>query len=268
MSEHGEAKHGAHDAHAPASAAHADGHAAHGGGHDAHGGRKHHPHDPPPGTPPWLISFGDMMTLFLCFFIMLVTMAKQQDAGLMASGLGPFVAALDSHGMDGALSGADTLYAINTYRKRFGLEEITDPEMLFGAAEVKSAADIEKLVKSALRPYSELRQPLIASFSARSAKLSDASRRYLALLADTLRPGRGQMLILEGHGDSDPADAAADAALAAERARAVRDYLLAEHALIPTRVEARAFAIEPSNGGTIKGGVDARLIQPSPKAEG
>jgi hypothetical protein len=48
---------------------------------------KSHDHDHgKPGTPPWLISFGDMMTLFLCFFIMLVTMAKTQDAGLMANG--------------------------------------------------------------------------------------------------------------------------------------------------------------------------------------
>ena len=80
---------GGHDA-KPGSAHAGAAHAADAHGADAHAahGKKHRDHDHPPGTPPWLISFGDMMTLFLCFFIMLVTMAKTQDAGLMAKGFG------------------------------------------------------------------------------------------------------------------------------------------------------------------------------------
>ena len=58
------------------------------------------------GTPPWLISFGDMMTLFLCFFIVLVTMAPVRDAGLIADGLGSFVSNSLETGRDGALASA------------------------------------------------------------------------------------------------------------------------------------------------------------------
>ena len=245
-----------HDAHHGADHAEADhGHAqGHGGKH------KPHEHDAGPGTPPWLISFGDMMTLFLCFFIMLVTMASRQDAGLVAGGLGPFVAALENRGMDLPLEGAERLQAINTYRERFGLPKLTDPDQLLGAAEVASASDIERIVKSALRSYSELRQPRVATFGKASADLSEDARRYLDLLADTLRPGRGQVLVLEGRGGADDGDVDR-AVLAAARAHAVKAYLLAEHGFVPQRVEARAFAIE-TGAPAPAGMVDARLIQP------
>ena len=265
---HGASHGGAHGAKRAEGDAHAaDGeHDAH-TDHAAHGKHKQHAHDAPPGTPPWLISFGDMMTLFLCFFIMLVTMAKRQDAGLVAAGLGPFVAALENRGNDLPLDGAETMAAVNRYRKRFGLAPITE-DQLQGAAEVASATEIEKLVKTALRPYAELDQPLVAVFAEDSAKLDDAARRYLDLLADTLRPGRGQLLVLEGHADDAGSEFARDNAwLATARAQAVKVYLLEEHGFIPQRVEARAWAVEVESIATGSRGVDARLVQPEKKEE-
>lgn len=245
--------------------------AKHGGAHaaDAHGadahaahGKKHREHDHPPGTPPWLISFGDMMTLFLCFFIMLVTMAPQQDAGLVAAGLGPFVAALESTGNEAPLDGAATLAKVNTYRARFGLAPISD-DQLIGAAEVADARDVEALVKQALKPYSEMMQPLVAQFDPGSAELGDRGRRYLDLLADTLRPGYQQILVLEGHADdADQHWNGDDTRLALRRAGAVREHLIAEHGFIPTRVEARAWAVQVPSVRTSSRGVDARLVQP------
>ena len=43
------------------------------------------------GSPAYLVSFGDMMTLILCFFILLVAMAKERQTGLMAKGIGSFM---------------------------------------------------------------------------------------------------------------------------------------------------------------------------------
>ena len=260
------------DKHDPKAAGEAHGekgaHGAEHAEHPPHAKHKEHEHDHGPGTPPWLISFGDMMTLFLCFFIMLVTMGKEQDAGLVASGLGPLVAALESSGMDNALDGAQVLYAVNTYRRRFGLAAITDPDHLTGEPEVKSASEVENLVKKSLRPYSELKQPFVADFREGSADLSDSSRRYLDLLVDTLRPGFGQLLILEGHADdAGPSFAGNNAWLAVARAQAVKKYMVDEHGLIPQRVEARAWAIDVRAPGISPRGVDARFIQPEKKAE-
>jgi chemotaxis protein MotB len=242
--------------------------AAH-GANEPHKKHKVHEHDPPPGVPPWLISFGDMMTLFLCFFIVLVTMAPKQDAGLIAAGLGPFIAAMENKGQDLPLTGAETLSKINDVRQRFGLMPITEQEMILGAAEVHSAKDIEQLIKNSLRSYNEMRQPYVANFEPDSATLSEEAQSYLEALADSLRPGHGQILALEGHA----ADAGNNfrhnnAWLAAARAQAVKAYLCEELGFVTTRVEARAPAVEMETQEPEKmRRVDARLMQPVEKPE-
>ena len=243
--------------------AHADAHAV----HAEHKKHKAHAHDAPPGVPPWLISFGDMMTLFLCFFIVLVTMAPKQDAGLVAAGLGPFIAAMENKGQDLPLTGAESMGAVNTYRKRFGLAAI-DQDQLLGAAEVKSAKDIERLIKQSLRPYSEMRQPFVAIFTPDSADLSADARIYLDSLSETLRPGHGQILLLEGHADDAGKNfRGVNSWLAAARAQAVKEYLCGEHGFVTTRVEARAPALDMGAGGEAARRVDARLMQPAEKPE-
>jgi chemotaxis protein MotB len=39
------------------------------------------PDDPPPGVPEWVVTYGDMMSLLLTFFIMLVSMAEIKSEG-------------------------------------------------------------------------------------------------------------------------------------------------------------------------------------------
>lgn len=43
--------------------------------------------DPPPGVPEWVVTYGDMMSLLLTFFIMLVSMAEQKQDGKMRAAL-------------------------------------------------------------------------------------------------------------------------------------------------------------------------------------
>ena len=37
--------------------------------------------DAPPGVPEWVVTYGDMMSLLLTFFIMLVSMSELKDEG-------------------------------------------------------------------------------------------------------------------------------------------------------------------------------------------
>ncbi len=265
---HAPAKPGAKTHAAPASGGHApaDAHGGgahaggHGGGHKRHKPHEEHGHH---GPPPWLISFGDMMTLFLCFFIILVTMAPTQDAGLTAAGLGPFVVALETGGMDGALQGEKQLQRTNMYRERFGLEALSDEQFEDGRLEVRDSQEIAQLLKSSLKPFAEMRQPLIAHFSKDSAELSAPAKTYLDAIAETLRPGYGQLLLLEGHSlDAGTRFQGSNAWLAVARSQAVKRYLVDKHGFVPQRLEARAWATEDASDISDHSCVDARLVEP------
>jgi chemotaxis protein MotB len=246
-----------------ASGGHDDGHDDDHGGHGGHSAHKKHEHEHGPSTPPWLISFGDMMTLFLCFFIMLVTMAKTQDAGLMANGLGPFIASLRLRGMDGALDESRVLDSINNYRRRFGLVPLKPEELASNTGPFHDTTEVQDLVRSALRNSYALDQPLVATFDKDSADLSDDSKHYLDLLSSSLRPGQGQVLVLEGHAkDADDRFDGDNTLLALKRATAVSNYFVKELAFVSVRVEPRAFPREERRSGASARGVDAHLIQP------
>ena len=63
------------------------------------------PDEGPPGVPAYMVSFGDMITLLLTFFILLVSMADTQTAGLVGAGRGPLVPHLNAKGEPGIMKG-------------------------------------------------------------------------------------------------------------------------------------------------------------------
>ena len=58
-----------------------------------------------PGVPAYMVSFGDMITLLLTFFILLVALADTQEAGLVGAGHGPLVKHLNAKGEPAILDG-------------------------------------------------------------------------------------------------------------------------------------------------------------------
>ncbi|HVS18004.1 MAG TPA: flagellar motor protein MotB [Planctomycetota bacterium] len=214
--------------------------------------------------PAWLVSFGDMMTLILTFFILLVSMAQQREYGMIAEGLGSFVSALRSHGLPGFLTDSERRDIHDSFRRRFNLPPEADDERRETHSDASDLELLRAQLAQALEPHDELFQPQIAGFALDSAELDAAARAYLDRLAQTLRPRAGQLLLIEGHA----ADAGArfsgdDRWLAAERAQAVREYLLEQHDFEPARVEARAwFTAAEDAGAPDARRADARLITP------
>ncbi|MEM9800450.1 MAG: flagellar motor protein MotB, partial [Planctomycetota bacterium] len=80
------------------------------------------------GAPAHLVSFGDMMTLILCLFILLVAMSKDRNFGLMARGIGSFVIQIRSMGLTGILSAHEKQEIFDEMRRRFNLPPEDDPE--------------------------------------------------------------------------------------------------------------------------------------------
>ena len=174
--------------------------------------KKPQPKEPKKGAPAYMVSFGDMMTLILCFFILLVSLSKERNFGMMAKGVGSFILAVKSHGLNGIMDGKERDAVFEHVRRRFNLPPEEDPERRepdhtdAATKELVTAEDLE-----ALEPHREVRQPTVARFETDSAELGGASKLYLDTLAPTLRPGPNQTLRLEG--------GANDAGLAPRRAQ-------------------------------------------------
>ncbi|MDG1499225.1 MAG: OmpA family protein [Planctomycetota bacterium] len=217
------------------------------------------------GPPTYMVSFGDMMTLILTFFILLVSMSKEQRPGLVADGVGSFIVSLQTHGLNGILSGAEEQAIFDEVRQRFGLPPKAEEQE---EAKFDMTSTLELLRTQAaegLKPHDELFQPNIVTFQPNSAELDDySSRRYLDRIASTVRPQKGQFLILEGHAaDSNRMDPARDRELSNKRAEVVANYLIQNHNFVEERVEARAWLVElggPEDPATRC--VDARLVTP------
>ena len=93
--------------------------------------------------------------------------------------------------------------------------------------------------------------------------LTETSKRYLDLLAESLYPSSGEMFLLEGHAlDAGPNHRNDNHWLAFERARVVRDYLHEEHGYPMHRIEARAWMGEIDRRGIATRVVDARRVVP------
>lgn len=70
-------------------------------------------------VPSYMMSFGDMMTLLLTFFIMLCTMAREQSAGLVSAGTGSFVAAINAFGLPGMMPSGKNPLTFQAERPKF-----------------------------------------------------------------------------------------------------------------------------------------------------
>ncbi|MHC4262925.1 MAG: flagellar motor protein MotB [Planctomycetota bacterium] len=222
---------------------------------------KQKPADAKAKVPGWMVSFGDMMTLILTFFILLVSMSREQQVGLVAAGVGSFLVHAHSFGMNGVLDGAEKQEIFNEVRTRFNLPPLADPE----EPEDKRDIAVDELITADdiddLKPHDELFQPAVALFAAGTHELDENARQYLDALAVSLRPGNGQILVLEGQArPSEDPDPLVRATLAVRRARAVADYLVERHDFARGRLEARGWLGSLDPGAAGEPSVDARLI--------
>lgn len=226
--------------------------------------KKPQPKEPKKGAPAYMVSFGDMMTLILCFFILLVSLSQERSFGLMAKGVGSFIIAVTSHGLNGIMDAQEKQEVFDHVRRRFNLPPEEDPErreLDHGDASTHELVTAEML--EALEPHLEVRQPSVARFETDSAELSAGARTYLDTLAATLRPRRGQLLRLEGMGaDSASGPGLGSQTLGIRRAEAVRQYLIRGHNYPPSQVEARAWVQDILGSGPPGRVVHARLITP------
>ncbi|MBK7875341.1 MAG: hypothetical protein IPJ77_06265 [Planctomycetes bacterium] len=220
--------------------------------------------DPKPGIPAWLVSFGDMMTLILTFFILLVSLANTQQPNGMARGVGSFQARLKSHGLPGLLSGDERKQIFNEVRVRFNLPPEEDPERR--ALDLDSAASTELVDAKLLErvaPSIAVQVPGLVRFVGDSTALEAQARRALEGFVAALDLGPGTMVVFDiPHVPISGLTADEARWLAFERAEAVRMFVVGDLALPSHRVRARCRVQPRVVGESREVFVDAAVWEP------
>ncbi len=185
--------------------------------------------DPPPGVPEWVVTYGDMMSLLLTFFIMLVSMSSQKQDGKVRAALD----ALEQRfGPDNGKHGAPGTSLQESGSYEFAASSGMSSEGGTQRRGVDSAglAGPSKTVKRIGHgTLITLGGPCL--FESFDDRLTDAMRRDLQIIAEVLS-NRANRVVVRGHATreapppgarfSDPWD------LSFARANAVAKYLIAQ----------------------------------------
>lgn len=216
------------------------------------------------GIPEWVVTFGDMMSLLLTFFIMLVSMSEIKNEER-------FQAMVESLRRQFGHDSAAESFAPGPQRPRnavleklatMGRARRTDTHQ--GGDRVQAPVGDQPRV-TAIRPGEQTAVGGPLFFSEGSADLDDDARRQLARTA-TILSGKPQKIEIRGHAARQPADRAAGPdgswTLAFARCRTVLGQLVAE-GIDPDRIRLSvAGTSEP-----LYGGEDPRQLERNARVE-
>ncbi|MDR1625254.1 MAG: flagellar motor protein MotB [Spirochaetia bacterium] len=169
------------------------------------------PECPPPGAPMWLNTYGDMVTLLLCFFVLLYNTAEVEVARLQ--------------GISAALLGMGNLMGGNTLEKgplaELGNTTSSLPSMrnarTLNQARRKALTEFQPEIRTMKVRVQEDERGLVISLAAdayfrtASAEIDmDQARGVLLRLSDLLASPAmaGKKFRIEGHTDASPTDPA------------------------------------------------------------
>lgn len=156
---------------------------------------------PPPGAPMWVLTYGDMMSLLLCFFIMLAAMANfdEKDKLFMAA-LESIRKAFGDTGQSGYYH--DQVVDFKSFLVKFETLYIPNKEKNYGHADEPGMDGMFYRVKK-VRDGAELTIGGPIAFDRFSAKIKPELNALLAKLVHELR-GRNNKLEIRGHATSEP----------------------------------------------------------------
>ena len=202
--------------------------------------------DAPPGVPEWVVTYGDMMSLLLTFFIMLVSMSQLKEDGKMREML---TALRQRFGPAEAAAGAPGPTAADRNARPHAA---ADGSSRSGGVSAASAAGPQTTgAFSGAVPREEEAPPALAgpaAFGAFSAELVPESAAVLDALAAAVRRTGGEVIV-RGHASPAPPPPGSPHADAWDLARARAGAVaaaLAERGVDPGRIRTEsAGATEP-----------------------
>jgi len=152
-----------------------------------------------PDTPARIVSFTDMITLLLAFFVLLQAFAKEQDPELYRQGQGAFKRSIAGFGIPNLLFGQPKLISGVQSKKRHPTEENDDREKTRRNIDLKNArikqafeklADAVDTVTCDKRPEASNVESAPISFAPASAALGAEARQWIGQYAARLGRNR------------------------------------------------------------------------------
>ena len=212
----------------------------------------------------WLLTYADMITLLLAFFVILyaiskVDLKKYESVAVSLrgafKGAAPYPIPTKIRGMDGLGPKTDLLFdVVGQLREQLG-EDLTDERI-----------QIERTTDKIILRFQDA-----ILFERGRAELRPGARRLLGKVANVIRPLPHQMEA-EGHTDTLPIRSGqfpSNWELSAARATAVVRYLVEENGLSPARLAARGmgehqplYPNDPVRGEPRNRRVEIRILTP------
>lgn len=208
--------------------------------------------EPEVGIPEWVVTFGDMMSLLLTFFIMLVSMSELKQEEKFMAMVEAFQQQFGQHRTDASLIPGDSrprnsvhkeyVHSLGRSKRQHTNEGGQDSETIIG----------EKERVQIVRPGDDTSIGGVVFFDEDAVELTEENRRDLYRIIQQIS-GKPQKVEIRGHTSRKPVDPKNGyndhMDLAYARSRSTRDFLIA-NGIAPSRIRlSAAGASEPLYDG-------------------
>jgi chemotaxis protein MotB len=198
------------------------------------------------GAPLWVVTFGDLMSLLLCFFVLLLSfseMDRQKYKELSGSMQDAFGVQRKKQVFD--IPKGQKIIAKNFDQEAITLSQETDILEQVRKAILDSFGNSDGLIEFDADEY-KIRIRLMgeSTFNSGSADIRDSMKPLLATIAEVFRKN-GENIIIAGHTDNVPlipgSQFKTNLQLSMARAASVADFFLSEGSIAPARISTMGF---------------------------
>ncbi len=203
---------------------------------------------PPPGAPEWMLTYGDMVTLLLCFFVLLFAMSTVDAVKIRAVKQSLDEAFSSTFSINNAAGSAQRVITGGR-----GLTDVKFPANLWPIPKIVQRAK-KLLGKVSIKDNIEvvpgkqdvrLRVPSGVMFERGQAELKPQAKELLDALSPLLAEVPENDIQIDGHTDDAPLNSPqfpSNWELSSARSSAVARYFIDQHAINPKRFCVRGFA--------------------------
>jgi chemotaxis protein MotB len=207
--------------------------------------------EPAPGIPEWVVTFGDMMSLLLTFFIMLVSMSEIKEEERFAAMLESMRRQFGHDSSMASIVPGEMTNATTSLPEIAIQARARRKDLMRGGADVQAVTGENTRVQQ-IRPGRNSTTGGKVYFAEDAAELTERAKAELDEIARQLA-GKPQKLEIRGHTSRKPVDASESLRdhwdLAYDRCYAVMQYLISQ-GIEPERIRlGSAGAFEPLNPG-------------------